>query len=267
MNRRPISLALAFSAAASVALAVVFLAEGSTPLQGALLAMALAGIGSALVMRAHTLGDREVTEHRSALGTPPSSTATPAEGPTRRSFIRWLFAAFAALGVALITPIRSLGRTPSGALRHTNWAAGTPLVDASGERMTVGSLKVGGVETVFPEGHVGDAISQALLLRIDPTKLHAAPGRQDWSHEGYIVFSKVCTHAGCPVGLFENTSDQLLCPCHQSTFDVLHAAQPVFGPAPRPLPQLPITATSDGVLVASSDFNEPIGPGFWSRGR
>jgi ubiquinol-cytochrome c reductase iron-sulfur subunit len=268
MKGRPIIISLTVSAAASVGLAVAFIAGGNNQVQGVLLAAALAGIGVALVMWAHTLGEPEIAEERTPLATPPDPEPAPElpdSGPSRRSFVGWLAAAIGALAVALLAPIRSLGRSPD--LRHTKWAAGIPLVDSDGNRVHLGELEVGGVATVFPEGHPGDAISQALLLRVDPQQLQPLPGREDWSPDGYIVFSKVCTHAGCPVGLFEHTRDQLLCPCHQSTFDVLAGAKPVFGPAPRPLPQLPIEATADGALVAQSDFHEPIGPGFWNRGR
>jgi ubiquinol-cytochrome c reductase iron-sulfur subunit len=85
-----------------------------------------------------------------------------------------------------------------------------------------------------------------------------------WTVDGIIAFSKVCTHAGCPVGLYEASSRQLLCPCHQSAFDVLAGARPVSGPAAWPLPQLPLTVDDDGVLRATGDFSEPVGPGWWS---
>jgi len=82
---------------------------------------------------------------------------------------------------------------------------------------------------------------------------------------GYVAFSKVCTHAGCPVGLYRSTNHELLCPCHQSTFDVLDGCRPVFGPAARSLPQLPLAVNTDGYLIAQSDFTEPVGPGYWNR--
>jgi ubiquinol-cytochrome c reductase iron-sulfur subunit len=80
-----------------------------------------------------------------------------------------------------------------------------------------------------------------------------------------VAFSKVCTHAGCPVGLYQPSSHELFCPCHQSAFNVLDAAAPTAGPATRPLPQLPLAVDENGFLIASGDYPEPVGPGFWSR--
>jgi ubiquinol-cytochrome c reductase iron-sulfur subunit len=57
-----------------------------------------------------------------------------------------------------------------------------------------------------------------------------------------------------------------LCPCHQSTFDATRGAKVIFGPATRPLPQLPMAVDAEGFLVAKSDFTEPVGPSFWERG-
>ncbi|MGH6876918.1 MAG: ubiquinol-cytochrome c reductase iron-sulfur subunit, partial [Rhizomicrobium sp.] len=91
------------------------------------------------------------------------------------------------------------------------------------------------------------------------------PGRETWGPKGYLAYSKMCTHAGCPVGLYEEVTQQLLCPCHQSLFNVKTGANPVFGPAPRPLPQLPLRIDSAGFLVAQAGYDQPVGPGFWER--
>ena len=102
-------------------------------------------------------------------------------------------------------------------------------------------------------------------VRVEPGLNTPVDGREDWGPDGYLVYSKVCTHAGCPVGLYQQETHQLLCPCHQSTFDVLHGAKPVFGPAADALPQLPIRIDPDGSLVARGDFSDPVGPVFWRR--
>jgi ubiquinol-cytochrome c reductase iron-sulfur subunit len=125
-------------------------------------------------------------------------------------------------------------------------------------------LAVGGLLTVFPEGAVGDAASQTVLVHVSDQPVVTHPGREDWSPDGFLAFSKVCTHAGCPVGLYEQRTKQLLCPCHQTLFDVVRGCTVVFGPAPRALPQLPL-ALRDGYLVAQGDYLEPIGPSFWNR--
>jgi ubiquinol-cytochrome c reductase iron-sulfur subunit len=122
---------------------------------------------------------------------------------------------------------------------------------------------VGSVITVFPQGREGSADSQAVLIRVEDGALQLPPDRLAGAPGGLVAYSKVCTHAGCPVGLYETQTHRLLCPCHQSTFDVLRGAQPVFGPAARPLPQLPIEIGPDGLLRATGDFTEPVGPGFW----
>ena len=122
-----------------------------------------------------------------------------------------------------------------------------------------------GLVTVFPEGSPDSGDGQAVLMQVDPGLIQPRPGREDWSPSGFIAYSKVCTHAGCPVGLYQAEAHELLCPCHQSTFDVLNGAKPLFGPAAGALPQLPLTIDSDGILRATGDFSSPVGPVFWHR--
>jgi ubiquinol-cytochrome c reductase iron-sulfur subunit len=104
-----------------------------------------------------------------------------------------------------------------------------------------------------------------VVVRVDPAELELPAGREDWAPQGFLAYSKICTHAGCPASLFEQQTNILLCPCHQSQFDIANNARPIFGPATRRLPMLPITVDEEGFLVAKSDFQEPIGPGFWER--
>ena len=116
---------------------------------------------------------------------------------------------------------------------------------------------------------VGDRLEQrakaaVLLMRLNPDDIASAKERS-WGYQGIVAYSKICTHVGCPVGLYEQTTHHLLCPCHQSTFDVADGAKVLFGPAKRPLPQLPIEVDDEGYLIAQSDFTEPIGPSFWER--
>jgi ubiquinol-cytochrome c reductase iron-sulfur subunit len=122
-----------------------------------------------------------------------------------------------------------------------------------------------GLVTVFPEGHAGSADGQVVLIRVHPDRLRLPADRRSWAPDGLVAYSKVCTHAGCPVGLYQTKLGELLCPCHQSSFDALGGGDPVFGPAARALPQLPIAIDSDGFVVARSDFHEPIGPTYWDR--
>jgi ubiquinol-cytochrome c reductase iron-sulfur subunit len=173
--------------------------------------------------------------------------------------------AAAALGAAAVFPIRSLGPSPGRSLQRTPWRAGTRLVGEDGDPITVEDIPLGGFLTVFPEGHVGSADGQTVLVRVDPDANRPRPGRKDWAPDGLLAYNKVCTHAGCPVGLYQAASHQLLCPCHQSAFDVLDGARPVFGPATRSLPQLPLAIDAQGYLRARSDYTEPVGPAYWNR--
>jgi ubiquinol-cytochrome c reductase iron-sulfur subunit len=169
--------------------------------------------------------------------------------------------------VALFPLIRSLGPLPKKSLYSTKWRKGSALTTSDGRRVHVDDVLVGGIVTVFPENDVGSAISQTVLIHAQRGgAIVTKPGRESWAPDGYIAFSKVCTHAGCPVGLYEQKTQRLLCPCHQSLFDIYTGATPIFGPAPRPLAQLPLLIDSEGFLRAQGDYDEPIGPGFWERG-
>ncbi len=172
-----------------------------------------------------------------------------------------------AMGIVLLFPLlRSLGPKPGDTLFKTNWKKGSQLVSIDGRAITVNDLEVGGVLTVFPQGFQGSSPDQVILIRLASSLQHLAPpGRTDWGVAGYVAYSKMCTHLGCPVGLFQEQTQQLVCPCHQSIFNVLAGAIPEFGPAPRPLPQLPITVDATGSMRAKGGFDQAVGPGFWER--
>jgi ubiquinol-cytochrome c reductase iron-sulfur subunit len=167
------------------------------------------------------------------------------------------------MGLALVFPIRSLGPSPGTSLLRTAWRTGSRMVREDGQLVKASDLAVEGVLTVFPEGKTDQADSQTVLIRVDPTQLAS----QEGTAEGLIAYSKICTHAGCPVGLYRVATHDLFCPCHQSTFDVLDGAKPIAGPATRPLPQLPIEVDDEGYIVATDDFGEPVGPAFWNMNR
>jgi ubiquinol-cytochrome c reductase iron-sulfur subunit len=173
-------------------------------------------------------------------------------------------------GVVAVFPLlRSLGPLPKGTLFHTDWRAGSFLVDITGRRVQVGDLAIGSILTVFPEGTQdtdrGQAVDQTVLIRVSNERFTTKKGRESWAPNGYVAYSKLCTHLGCPVGLYEQQLQLLVCPCHQSSFDVHNGALPNFGPAPRPLPQLPLYIDADGFLRSQSDYHEPVGTGFWER--
>jgi ubiquinol-cytochrome c reductase iron-sulfur subunit len=271
-----VAIAFAVSALASLGLAAVYWQGGQNQVEGVLLAVALGGLGYGFVVVARRLLPQgPYTEEREVL---PSSEGQVAAFETdlergegwmaRRGFlVKMLGVAAGALGVAALFPIRSLGPNPGNSLRRTKWRTGSLVVDEQGEPVRVRTLEVGGVLTVFPEGHLEREDSQTLLIRVSDEKVVTRKGREEWAPEGYVAYSKVCTHAGCPVGLYQQDVKRLLCPCHQSSFDAVDGARPVFGPATRSLPQLPLMVDDDGFLRARDDYDEPIGPGFWDRDR
>ena len=271
---RLVGTAFILSILASLALTVVYAGGGHPQLEGALLAVSLGALGAGIILWAKDLlVPEEITEEREPEPSPPGVRAAAETAlemgerqlTRRRALSRLLVGALGALGLAALFPIRSLGPGPGRSLFHTQWSAGARLVNEEGRPVSVRDLEVGSVVTIFPEGFVGSAVSQALLIRVEPGSLQLPAERVAWAPDGLVAYSKICTHAGCPVGLYHASTHQLLCPCHQSTFDVLRGATPVFGPASRPLPQLPLEAGADGVLRARADFQEPVGPGFWER--
>lgn len=262
---RVVALGLVVSAVASIGLVVWYFAGGGPRGEGILLGIALGALGAAIVVWAIALMPvPEETEERLPLhaepGDPPHT-----ETVTRRTLlVRLLGAAGAALAASFAVPTLSLGPRPRQTLFRTAWRPGARLVDAAGNLIRASDVGGGQVLTVFPEGHEGSADSQTVIVKVDDDLLVLPEERADWTPEGCVAYSKICTHAGCPVGLYRAESHELLCPCHQSTFNVLTGAQPTFGPAARPLPQLPLSVDEDGYLVAQSDFHEPVGPSFWN---
>ncbi len=261
---RAAAAAFGVSIAASLALVGVYWAGGDAQAEGILLGLGLGGLGTGVVVWATRLIDApEETEEREDLSSPAGEL--PASGVTRRSLlVRMLAAAGGALAGALAIPALSLGPRPGQSLFETTWTKGARLVDADGRPLKPLDLVPEGVTTVYPDGHAGSADAQTLVLRVDPGLLDLPEERLAWAPEGCVGYSKICTHAGCPVGLYRAEAHELLCPCHQSTFDVLRGAVPTFGPADRPLPQLPMGIDDEGYLVALSDYREPVGPGFWN---
>ncbi len=270
---RRIAVLLILSTLAALGLAGVYMAGGQPQAEGALLGVALTGIGVALILWARGLStEGEVIAERGPLGGEDEAAEDIEDRiedvndePGRRSVLKLFWAAGGALALSAIFPIRSLGPAPGRALLTTAWRPGLRLVNEEGRPVRLDSLKVGGTLTAFPEGAQHAADAQVVLVRVEEDLLKPRPGRDDWTPEGYVAYSKICPHVGCPVGLYQSDTHELLCPCHQSTFDVLDGARPRFGPATRSLPQLPLAVDGEGFLTAQSDFNEPVGPGFWNR--
>lgn len=238
--------------------------HASPALLGGLAALSAASIAVAAGAAAVELrAPDDLTEPRHARG-PSSPVPLPADVVTRRGVfgrLWWLaFGSFAVLGLA---PLVALRRAPAS--NGSGWARGTRLVTPQGKPLKADDLVVGAVQTVFPEGKTEAPMAATLLLRVEDDALRPTPERHDWVQHGNVAFSKICTHAGCPVALYRKESHQLYCPCHQSVFDVREAAKPVSGPATRALPQLALDVDRDGYLIARGDFTEPVGPDEWWR--
>lgn len=243
------------------------------------LALALGGIGFGLVSWAKYLDlDEHVVQRRERLTTTHHEREQIGEQMTetrstlgRRPLIVALFAgSIASLAVGFIGPIGSLGPKPRGERGRTAWASGRRLVTSDGLPIQAESAVFDQLATVFPEGAIGADDSQVVLLRLRPEILTERTV-DGGTFAGWVAYSKICTHAGCSVGLFGVDSRppleirELVCPCHQSVFDPVDAAQPVGGPATRSLPQLPIGVDADGYLVALAGFDRPVGPVAWDE--
>lgn len=208
------------------------------------------------------------------------ATANEESGFGRRTMIRnsliGALIASVAPGIVLFRGLAPEGENPVELLSHTMWEKGMRLArDPSGTPIKASEVTLGSAFHVIPEplaelGHDEGYLEQkakaiVLLMRMEPEELTQTPERASWSYDGIVAYSKVCTHVGCPVALYEQHTHHLLCPCHQSQFDVSNGAAVIFGPAARPLPQLPIAVDDEGYLIAQSDFHEPVGPSFWER--
>jgi ubiquinol-cytochrome c reductase iron-sulfur subunit len=270
------TLAFVVSTLASLSLAVVYVMGGQAQLEGILLGIGLGGLAIGLVAWAKHLMPtgpfvqaRKVTLARAGeIEEVEESFEEGAATIGRRRFLaRLLAVSLGAFGIAAVFPIRSLGTRPGRQLFHTSWRKGSRAVTDAGQPIRPADLPVDGVLTVFPEGAVGTEDSQTLLIRLPVGDYRPLPGREGWAPGDVVAFSKICTHAGCPVGLYRADSKELYCPCHQSVFEVLQGAKPAGGPATTALPQLPLDVDGEGYLVARSDYTEPVGPGFWNRNR
>ena len=248
------------------------------------MAASLFFIGMGAIHWAKTLmPDEEVVIQRHEFRSPDEDRAefvkaakdgAAAAGLGRRSLIkRTLGLSLGLVGLSPLILLGDLGPLPGDSLEKTSWKKGTRLVTDPGDRpIRPEDLEVGAVAQTLPEvapdthRKLSDIAKDAvLLIRLRPEEFNLDAERLSWTHEGIIAFSKICSHMGCAVALYEQQTKHLLCPCHQSTFDVTRAAKVIFGPAARPLPQLAITVDSEGYLVAQNPFNEPVGPSFWGR--
>jgi ubiquinol-cytochrome c reductase iron-sulfur subunit len=271
---------------------------------GVTLSLALLFIGIGMIQWARKLmGDHEIVEMRHPARSSDEdreetlrvlALGADESGIARRPLVRnSLLGAVTVLLAPAVVMLKDLGPTnrdvteqqpyPGAGLEHTVWEKGMRVVrDVVGTPLRPGDMEIGDLingepEIVFATNDEGEPVLEGVPLQIAkakgsvvvvrmlPEENHPAPGRENWAVDGILCYSKICTHVGCPISLYEKKTHHLLCPCHQSTFDLADAAKVVFGPAARPLPQLPLMVDDEGYLVAQSDFKEPVGPSFWER--
>ncbi|MET1059059.1 MAG: Rieske 2Fe-2S domain-containing protein [Nocardioides sp.] len=264
---------------------------------GVSLGLALLFIGIGIIQWARKLmADVEIIEYRHPAVSPPAdreetlaalSMGLDESGIGRRPLIRnTLFGALGLMGLPLIVGLRDLGPLPGKKLESTFWKAGTRVVnDVTGLPIKPSDVAIGQLVNAQPEGlvpvaeerpgviylegvelNVEKAKSSLIVVRMEPDDItFSKDSPENWQIDGILAYSKICTHVGCPISLYEQQTHHVLCPCHQSTFDLADGAAVIFGPAARPLPQLPITVDDEGYLVAQSDFTEPVGPSYWER--
>jgi ubiquinol-cytochrome c reductase iron-sulfur subunit len=266
----------------------------STVALGLALGGALLFIGVGVIQWARKLlSDHEISELRHPAASSAEDRAATLEalalggeesGIGRRPLVRnTLLGAVGLLGLPAVVLLRDLGPAPEDKLAHTIWAKGMRVVrDVVGTPIKASELEIGDLvnaapEALFPteengypeiegvELQVQKAKGAIIVVKMEPGDIVPAKGRENWTVNGIICYSKICTHVGCPISLYERTTHHVLCPCHQSTFDLADAAKVIFGPAHRPLPQLPLAVDEEGYLIAQSDFTEPIGASYWER--
>jgi ubiquinol-cytochrome c reductase iron-sulfur subunit len=270
---------LVAGALAAAGFVVGFGFDWSTQVLGLTLGGSLALIAAALIVAARHL---IVTEELAGEYPDPDPEEADAvariveESGSRLTRKRLLTAASAAaggtLGVALIAPAVSLGPVfHTGQLYRTPWRRGVRLVGSDGAPLLAADIELGTFYTAYPEGaektHVG---SPVVVVRVAPDTLRLPAGRENWAPQGILAYSKICTHAGCAIALYRKPKfapiqpgPALVCPCHYSTFEVTTGAKVTFGPAGRPLPQLPLAIDPAGALRAAGNYSEPPGPS-WS---
>jgi ubiquinol-cytochrome c reductase iron-sulfur subunit len=249
------------------------------------LSILLIGIG-AIHWAKKLMPDEEVIQARHALTSPDEERkevessfkrgAAESGFRERKIIRRSLLGALALFPVPLVVLLRDLGPMPGTRLRETIWDEGIHLVtDATYKKIKASDIPIGGLINAVPENlleieHEEENLNQRgkasiIVVRMDPADIISQQG-QDWDYQGVLAFSKICTHLGCPTSLYQQRTHHLLCPCHQSTFDLSDSGNVVFGPAARRMPQLAITVDAEGYLVAQSGFDQPVGPSFWERG-
>ena len=271
---------LGLAAAFAIAFVVVYAGGANTQLLGLALGLCFATLAVSAVVTAFRLTPPEEAEEPYPEASHPAEVAKVEQIAlesgrhlTRRKLLGLAAGgAGTALGVALLTPLASLGPVfDTSRLRREPWQRGVRLVDSEGRVLRSDEIELDTLHTAFPEGADPDELgSPIVVVRLEPVRLDLPEGRSGWAPEGIVAYSKVCTHAGCAVSLYRaphfepsRPRPALVCPCHYSTFDPATGGTVLFGPAGRPLPQLPLAVGKKGELVALGGFSGPVGPS-WS---
>jgi ubiquinol-cytochrome c reductase iron-sulfur subunit len=290
-------LLFAASLAALAFVAIYAFADANTQLLGLSIAVALALIAAALILAASQVVPQETLEEpRPDFAQPDHDVDGPktrhigkfsahqpeeeaaltvregGDGVTRRKLLGTAGAAAGVgLGAAALVPLASLGPAVGDRLAESPWKDGVRLVEENGMAVKASDLEVGSFLTAFAEGADKEGLATSLaVVRVRPEELELPEDRADWAPEGILAFSKICTHAQCAISLFryplfaeKSPGPALVCPCHYSTFNVLDGGKRIFGPAVRPLPQLPLRI-EDGTLVAAGPLSGEVGAS-WGR--
>ena len=274
----------------------------STVALGLALGGTLLFIGIGVIQWARKLmSDHEISELRHPASSSEEDRVTTLEalsmgydesGLARRPLVLYsLLGAMLGPVAIMIVGLRDLGPTNAEVadaekgtgLQHTIWKKGMRVVrDVVGTPIKASELEIGDLVNAAPEAQfpteengypevegvelqVLKAKGAIIVVKMEPDEIKPVDGRENWTVDGVICYSKICTHVGCPISLYERTTHHVLCPCHQSTFDLADGAKVIFGPAHRPLPQLPLAVDEEGYLIAQADFDEPIGASYWER--
>ena len=182
----------------------------------------------------------------------------PAQEPgrfERRRLLKWLIRlGYGAFALAFALPalaIRSLTQVTQAVAQGDELVYAPGAVDVPvGEPLRAADLQEGTAVQVFPRDK---ADNQNNLIEV--VRIAAGEGA-----EGLVAYSAICSHLGCAVFARLNEDNNIACPCHASQFDPSNNGEVVGGPAPRPLPSLPITVNGYGVVVVNGPFSGPIGP-------
>jgi ubiquinol-cytochrome c reductase iron-sulfur subunit len=257
---------------------VFYLVYGDTQLYGLTLGLALAFLAAALIVAGKRVVPQETAiEEKEEFGDVRGQHEVSAlvrdggRGISRRALLGGAAAAAGTgIGAAALIPLASLGPDVDRLRAESPWRSGRALVDEEGRRIAPDLLPVGAFTTAFPEGASREEIGAPVVLcRLRPDDLALPPQRTAWAVEGIVAYSKTCTHAGCAVSMFRYPLYQpnaprpaLVCPCHYSTFDPARGGAVEFGPAGRPLPQLPLALDADGKLMAAGPLSAPAGPSY-----